>query len=130
MEHLKIPLGDVHPPFNWVWADAAARLAQATTADDVGCVGLQEDNGTLWRLTSGVGSPSYAWVQIGSATSYLHVQNVASDTWVVNHQLGKYPAVTIMDSSGGEVIAHIVHNSTDQLTITASAAFSGKASCT
>ena len=33
-------------------------------------------------------------------TNYVHEQGVASDTWVINHNLNKYPSVTIVDTAG------------------------------
>ena len=59
--------------------------------------------------------------------SYEHIQAVASDTWTVNHNLNKYPSVTIVDSANDEVEGNVNHVSKTQLTITFSAAFSGKA---
>ena len=37
------------------------------------------------------------------ATHYTHIQGVASDTWVINHNLNKKPSITIVDSSGNVV---------------------------
>lgn len=59
--------------------------------------------------------------------SYEHVQAVASDVWTINHNLGKFPSVTIVDSANDEVEGNVNHVSNTQLTITFSAAFSGKA---
>ena len=60
---------------------------------------------------------------------YRHVQSLATDTWVVAHNLGKYPAVQVVDSSGQMVIGDVIHDSVNQLTITFSAIFSGEAYC-
>lgn len=43
----------------------------------------------------------------------------------VTHNLGKKPAVTVIDSAGDEVQGDINHVSTNQLTLSFSAAFSG-----
>lgn len=47
----------------------------------------------------------------------------------VQHFLGKYPAVVVIDSSGEEVEGEIHHLSKDILTVSFSAAFSGKVIC-
>lgn len=60
---------------------------------------------------------------------FTHEQSGASATWTVTHNLGKFPAVTVVDSGGSQVIGSIVHDSINQLTISFSAAFSGKAFC-
>lgn len=59
--------------------------------------------------------------------NYVHVQNSPATAWVINHNLGKYPAVTVVDSAGTEVIGQVVHNSMNQCVATFSAAFAGKA---
>lgn len=58
---------------------------------------------------------------------YEHVQASASDTWVVQHNLFKYPSVAVVDSAGDEVEGSVHYDSNTQLTITFSAPFSGKA---
>lgn len=64
---------------------------------------------------------------VATDASYEHIQAIAADTWVVNHNLNKFPSVTIVDSANDEVEGNVNHVSKTQLTITFSAAFSGKA---
>ncbi len=59
--------------------------------------------------------------------TYVHNQAVPSATWVVAHGLGKYPAVTVIDSSGSEVEGDVIYDSVNQTTLVFSAAFSGTA---
>lgn len=66
-------------------------------------------------------------IPISADVHYTHDQISASATWTVTHNLGKCPSVTVVDSSGAVVIGDIVHDSINQLTITFSGAFSGKA---
>ena len=58
---------------------------------------------------------------------YEHVQGSASATWVVTHNLNKKPSIVIIASSGDEVEGDITYDSSFQLTLTFSAAFSGTA---
>lgn len=37
-----------------------------------------------------------------SNPSFVFEQGIASDTWVINHNLGKRPSITLVDSSGRE----------------------------
>jgi len=62
-----------------------------------------------------------------SGGSYTHTQNSVSSTWVVNHNLGYYPQVTVIESGGSNVEGTIVFNSLNQLTITFSVSISGYA---
>lgn len=58
---------------------------------------------------------------------YRHNQTSASSTWVITHNLNKYPSVTAFDSAGSQAIGSVVYDSKNQLTITFSASFSGTA---
>lgn len=59
--------------------------------------------------------------------TYVFNQGVPSTTWNITHNLGKFPSVTIVDSSGRVVIGDVTHVNNDQLTVTFNSAFSGKA---
>ena len=59
--------------------------------------------------------------------NYVYTQSSASNTWVVNHNLNKYCSVTVVDSNDDVVIGEIHYNSVHQITLTFTAAFSGKA---
>ena len=62
-----------------------------------------------------------------TSETYTHVQSVASSTWVITHNLGKFPSVMVIDSSGNVVVGEITYNSNNQITIQFSAPFAGKA---
>ena len=59
--------------------------------------------------------------------SYIHTQGVASATWIINHNLGFYPNLTVQDSAGTIYEGEITYTNSDSLTVTFSSAFSGKA---
>ena len=59
--------------------------------------------------------------------SFVHEQTNASNTWVVNHNLGKKPSVTIVTTTDTTVIGEITYNNENKLTINLSSANSGKA---
>nr|DAL65675.1 MAG TPA_asm: collagen alpha 1(VIII) chain protein [Caudoviricetes sp.] len=73
------------------------------------------------------GPPGDAGPGGGSDAYYEHNQAVPSDVWTVTHNLGKRPAVTIIDSAGDEVEGSVKHDTLNQLTITFSAGFAGMA---
>lgn len=60
-------------------------------------------------------------------TNYVHTQQVASVVWEITHNLGKYPAVTIVDSGGREVTGSVEHVSVNKVIIRFENAFSGTA---
>ena len=59
--------------------------------------------------------------------NHVHDQGVAASQWVVDHDLGKKPAVTVVDSAGTVVIGQVVYNTDNRCTLDFEAAFSGKA---
>jgi hypothetical protein len=59
--------------------------------------------------------------------SFVHTQNIVSDTWVIEHNLHKYPSVHVFDSFNLEAVGSVVHNSLIQMTITFTGSFSGVA---
>lgn len=58
---------------------------------------------------------------------YLHNQQTASSSWVVIHNMNKYPSVSIVDTANDIIMGEIKYNSLNQLTITFTADISGKA---
>lgn len=59
--------------------------------------------------------------------TYIHDQIATSKKWFVNHNLGKHPSVTIVDSAGSVVMGNIEYVDNLNVTITFTAEFSGKA---
>ena len=54
-------------------------------------------------------------------------QAVSDSVWVINHGLGTFPSVTVLDSAGNTVFGDVVYNDQNTLTLTFSAAFTGTA---
>lgn len=59
--------------------------------------------------------------------AHVFTQGTPATTWSIFHNLGKYPSVSVVDSANNEVVGDVQYNSANQVTITFSAAFSGKA---
>lgn len=62
-----------------------------------------------------------------SASTYIYQQQTASDTWVISHDLRKYPSVTVVDSAGSQVIGDVNYVDMNNLIIKFNGIFSGKA---
>lgn len=62
-----------------------------------------------------------------SSPSLVFDQAVASSNWTITHNLNTYPSVTVVDSSGNVVIGAVTYVNANQITITFTSAFSGKA---
>lgn len=54
-------------------------------------------------------------------------QDTPSDTWIIDHNLGKDPSVTVVDSAGNVVEGDCEYVNTNKVILSFSNAFSGKA---
>lgn len=60
---------------------------------------------------------------------YEHVQASPASVWQVQHSLGKYPNVSIINDGGRQVWADVDHSTTDLTVITFPTPYSGRAVC-
>ena len=60
-------------------------------------------------------------------TTYIYEQGIAADTWTINHNLNKYPSVTVVDSAENEIIASVKYQDANTCIIEMSLPFKGKA---
>jgi len=58
---------------------------------------------------------------------HIHTQATPSTSWTINHTLGGYPAVSVVDSAKTVVYGEITYISTSQVVVNFSSAFSGNA---
>ena len=65
--------------------------------------------------------------EIAELVSYRHLQGSAATVWTVNHNLNFYPNVTVYDRANSMVEGTVSHTNATTLSITFSAAISGKA---
>lgn len=66
-------------------------------------------------------------IGITPAVAYKHDQTTASASWVINHNLGFYPNVTVEDSAGTTVEGEITYNNINTLILNFASGFSGTA---
>ena len=59
--------------------------------------------------------------------TYIHHQDVSSAVWTINHNLDKYPSVTLVNSVNEVFLAHIDYTSKAQIVVTMSGSNTGKA---
>lgn len=59
--------------------------------------------------------------------TYVHTQGVASSTWIINHNLGYYPSIEVVDSAGTIVIGNYQYVNVNTITATFTDPFAGKA---
>lgn len=59
--------------------------------------------------------------------NYIHSQIVSSNEWTINHDLGKFPSVTVVDSSGALIFGEVEYLSNVTVVLRFSSEFSGVA---
>lgn len=99
------------------------RPGSTTTTYVNDIISITTPTGTVDFGDSGTVTP----VVIAPDLAYAHTQGTASATWTISHNLDFYPNVTVIDSAGTIVEGEIAYTSRNQVVLTFSAAFSGKA---
>lgn len=74
-----------------------------------------------------VGNKTNKDLGIADDKHFLFVQSIASDIWEIKHDLNKYPSVTVVDSANSVVIGDVAYIDENNVRLTFSGAFSGKA---
>lgn len=62
-----------------------------------------------------------------TSKTFVFEQGLASNEWVINHNLNKYPSITLVDSAGTIFIGQVVYNDFDNCTVKINGATKGKA---
>jgi hypothetical protein len=63
----------------------------------------------------------------GDNDTYTHTQLSPTNVWNINHNLNKMPSITIVDSADNLVFGEIKYISANEIIVSFSAAFAGKA---
>lgn len=92
---------------------------------DTGAQGVQGVQGEVGPI--GPEGPEGPQGPQGPASNFVHTQGAAQTVWTVAHNLSKKASVTVVDSADNVVYGDIKYLDNDTLTITFSAAFSGRA---
>lgn len=62
-----------------------------------------------------------------TGTDYVHVQATPNSVWTINHNLGFWPNVTVVSSAGDQIEGDVEFTTINQIVITFSGAFTGRA---
>jgi hypothetical protein len=90
---------------------------------------VQEDD-TIYLLKDGTSNNHWKALNTGgTSTTYTHTQGIASQTWLIIHNLGKKPSITIVDSADSVVEGEIQYVDENRALVTFKSAFKGKAYC-
>lgn len=62
-----------------------------------------------------------------ATATYIHEQGISSDVWVINHNLNKFPSVTVVDTAETAFTAQVEYNNENTCTVYINGATKGKA---
>lgn len=84
-----------------------------------------------WKILAGPTVKTFTDIEeaISTADKHFEYPFLTSSVVTVNHNLGKRPSVTVVDSAGDEVVGSVNHISNNQLIVTFSGGFSGIVFC-
>jgi hypothetical protein len=75
----------------------------------------------------GKGNQGNQGIPGGVFPTYVYTQSSAASTWMITHNLGKYPSVTVFDDTGVEVFGDIAYIDISSLTVAFSVSVAGTA---
>jgi hypothetical protein len=64
---------------------------------------------------------------LGKSKTYIHDQGNPSDVWTIEHNLGKFPSVSVVDSANSIVTGEVQYITKHKIKVTFTSGFSGKA---
>ena len=92
-----------------------------------GDIYIDSDDGSYYGPKADGEWPETPAYIIGLTRRKVHTQASVSSTWVITHDLGGRPSVTVVDSAGTVVVGDVSYNSDTQVTVSFTAPFSGYA---
>lgn len=79
------------------------------------------------RYNAGTGDFDFAPVGAITQSTYIHTQGTPALVWNISHGLNRYPSVTIVDTGNNHVEGEIRYVDADNIVVTFTSSFSGKA---
>jgi hypothetical protein len=101
-----------------------------TIAGNISITGTLADNngniGVLGKVLTSTGA-GIVWDDSPQSATFIFTQGVPATTWNIQHNLGKFPSITVIDTGNTVVTGEYNYTSNTNVILTFSAAFAGKA---
>lgn len=113
----------------WVFPSSIERLQEEVQPYEINKFAWQSTPGKLFILSS---VAPITWTEVGSggtagaAPASFEQSFASSATWIVNHNLGREPFISVLTVGGVEMVADIQHTSINQSIVYFSSAQSGR----
>jgi len=119
--HLNTTTYDLFQKFNGSWNQIGNIKGPTGPAGDG--QGILPAGGTTGQRLAKASNVDFDVVWVNDIyNTYIHTQSVTSNTWNINHQLNKFPSVTVVDTTvsadGIKVIGDIEYVDNNNITIT------------
>jgi hypothetical protein len=106
-------------------------LANGIEGDDVEASHINDLQNAVIAIEEAIGTTTstssieerLSAVEQNTVTTYIFTQSVPATTWTIDHNLGRFPSVTIVDSAGTQVFGDVQYTSNTQVVLTFSAVF-------
>jgi hypothetical protein len=85
------------------------------------------DDGVLYMCVRPTNVAPVPWPGSATMAAYIFTQSSPAVSWVIPHNLGKHPSVTVVDTGDSVIIPSVHYDSINQITATFGSATSGKA---
>lgn len=83
--------------------------------------------GSLSPMPEISGALTPAYPVGGSASTFTWLQSIPLAVWTIAHNLGRFPAVTVVDTTGAVVEPDVKYIDSTTIQVTHGAAYAGKA---
>ena len=88
---------------------------------------MSADGVLSWTNDGGLPNPDPVDMSAWTDKEFDFVQRSSADVWEIEHDLGKMPSVTVVDSGGNVVVGEVSYLSASKIVIKFAGAFSGMA---
>lgn len=109
------------PLYTWVTSPPVSQQFGAVSfvsGDPAYPIWLGAEEATLTPGRGDKGDPGIAGPPGPPGVSFTYPQSTPSAVWVINHNLGKYVSVEVLDQLGKELVCDVQHLSINQVSIT------------
>jgi hypothetical protein len=127
---LYVSNGTVYSPFSGGGGGGSTNLGNVPSSSDVtitSSTGTPTTIASANGVSAGVMSSAQASKLASLTTPFVFTQAVAAATWIVNHNLGFKPNVSLFTVGGLEFEAEVVHVSVNQFQVNLTSAAAGSA---
>src|SRR5262245_45027038 len=101
IEHVDAPVGEIHVPYNWTYADQSAREAASITNSALeGRLARQLDDNSLWML---VDTSPAVWAPVGGGAAAITIKDESTTLTTAPTMIAFVGAGVTASVSGNDV---------------------------